>query len=311
MKTGIISNSIVCLPLLHYLLSQREDFAVFSGEQVIQNGASIASFCAGAGILCTHENGSTQSIYDWAATHKPDIVFVIGYKRLIKMNRFTTGVPDMFNVHFGHLPEFRGPNPVFWQLKKGVSSLAISIHCLAEKLDAGSVVWKKEYPNLPFFSYGYVHQLMSHYLVEGVNSLLQRKKQGQPIEATAQDERNAAYFSQPRVQDVSIRWNEMSAAAISDLVKACNPWNGGAITAYNGFEVRICDAEWLPEGKQDAHTPTGIVAGTIIDTSHELLISCINNQILRIHSLTVNGTLVPARFAANFGFTKGHSFQSI
>jgi methionyl-tRNA formyltransferase len=295
---------------LHYLLSQRENFAVFSCGQVIQNGGSIASFCAGAGIQCTHQESSGQSIYDWVANQQPDIVFVIGFNRLIKMSRFATRVPHLFNVHFGHLPEFRGPNPVFWQLKKGVPALAISIHCINEHFDAGEIVWKKEYANQPFFSYGYVHQLMSHYLVEGVNSLLQRKKQGLPIDAMEQDERKAAYFGQPQAQDVCIRWNTMGAAEICDLVKACNPWNGGAITTYSGFEVRISDAEYITDGITEAGKQNSAAAGTIVDTTHGMLVSCINNQILRIHSLMVNGTLVPARFAANYGFMKGHSFQS-
>ena len=96
----------------------------------------------------------------------------------------------------------------------------------------------------------------------------------------------------------------MSAAAICDLVKACNPWNNGAITSYNGFEVRIADAEpALPNG-QVPHAP-----GTILDTSNIFLISCINNEVLHIHTLMVNGVLMPGRFAAKYGFLKGGLFK--
>ena len=321
MRTGIVSNSILCLPLLYYLQSGKEDITVFSGEQAVNSNGTVASFCAGAGIPCTHEAGSGQSLYDWIGAQQPDIVFVIGYNRIIHFNspppegrgealRFGKVIPELYNVHFGHLPEYRGPSPVFWQLKKGAQSLAITIHRISERLDAGAVAWKKEYPNEPFFSYGYVHQLMSHYLVEGVHGLLQLKKKGEPIPVTEQDERSAAYFGRPGQQDVCICWNTMRAADICDLIKACNPWNNGAITTYNGFEVRISDAECV---SLTTHTngDNTYPSGTILDTSNPFLVSCINNEAIRIHTLVVNGILMPGRFAANYGFTRGQSLKNI
>jgi methionyl-tRNA formyltransferase len=319
MRTGIVSNSILCLPLLYYLQSAREDFTVFFAEQTVNDKDAVASFCAGAGISCIHEKSNGPSLYDWVSEHQPDIVFVIGYKQIIRINRLASVMPHFYNVHFGHLPEYRGPNPVFWQLKNGALSLALTIHRINDQLDAGAIVWKREYKNEPFFSYGYVHQLMSHYLVEGVNYLLQLKKQGQSVPVTDQDERRSAYFARPGMREVCICWKTMSAKAISDLVKACNPWNNGAITFYNGFEVRINDAELIVPAEA-AHRTSNLTtngaafngvhaAGTILDTSRTLLVSCNHNEAIRIHSLVVNGTLMPARFAANYGFIKGQSFE--
>jgi methionyl-tRNA formyltransferase len=321
MRAGVVSNSILCLPLLHYLQSAGEDFTVFSAEQAINDKGVVASFCARAGIPCIHEKSNGQSLYDWVSEQQPDIVFVIGYKRIIRINRLTRVMPHFYNVHFGHLPEYRGPNPVFWQLKNDAPSLAITIHRINESLDAGPIVWKKEYRNEPFFSYGYVHQLMSHYLVEGVHGLLQLKKKGEPIPVAEQNERNSAYFGRPGQQDVCICWKTMSAKAICNLVKACNPWNNGAITFYNGFEVRINDAGVIVPAEAAHHmsnlTTNGSAgnsvhpAGTIFDTSGTLLVSCNHNEAITIHSLVVNGTLMPARFAANYGFTIGQLFTNI
>jgi methionyl-tRNA formyltransferase len=149
---------------------------------------------------------------------------------------------------------------------------------------------------------------MSHYLVEGVHNLLQVKKKGVPIHATVQDERKAAYFGRPGQQEVCICWNTMTAAAICDLVKACNPWNNGAITTYNGFEVRINDGECVSL-TSSLNGKNAYPAGTILNTIDTFLVSCINNEVIQIHTLAVNGILMPGRFAANFGFTKGQSFK--
>lgn len=310
---GIVSNSALCFPVLHYLKAQQEHVVVLSAEKVASPNGSIGSFCANAAISCTDANGSEAALYDWAALHKPAIVFIIGYHFKIHTEKFTTGLPLLFNVHMGDLPGFRGPNPVFWQLKKGSPLLAITIHCVSDRFDAGDVAWKKEYRNEPFFNYGYVYQLMSHYLVEGVGYLLQKKKQGQPVSLWAQNEQQAGYFGQPTAKDVCIEWEQMTVAEICDLIKACNPWNGGAITSYNGFEVRINDAEPLPLNNPGNHDiPTQAPnAGVILTTTNEFLVSCLQNKVLKVHSLTVNGAVLPGRFAVHYGFTKGQSFKNI
>jgi methionyl-tRNA formyltransferase len=146
---------------------------------------------------------------------------------------------------------------------------------------------------------------MSHFLVEGVDHLLKLHHRHLTVAGMVQDEQQAAYYSQPGARDVCICWKTMSAAAICHLVKACNPWNNGAIAAYNGFEVRIIDAEPAPPDG-NLHSPPG----TILATSNSFLVSCINNEALHLHTLMVNGVLMPGRFAANYGFIKGQSFNN-
>jgi len=148
---------------------------------------------------------------------------------------------------------------------------------------------------------------MSHYLVEGVHYLLQLKKQGQPVAVFPQEERNAVYFGRPGKQEVCISWDTMTATAICDLVKACNPWNNGALTVFNGFPVGINDAEHVSfKGEMIFFPP-----GAILSTNGAFLVSCINNEAINIHTLSVNGVLMPGRFAANYGFTQGQSFKNI
>lgn len=141
MRTGIVSNSIICLPLLHYLQAAKETVTVFSAEQVVSDTGAVATFCAGAKIPCTPEKSRGQSLYDWVDAQQPDLVFVIGYSRVIRLDRFSRVMPSLYNVHFGHLPAYRGPNPVCWQLKNGAPTLAITIHCVDERLNAGPIAW--------------------------------------------------------------------------------------------------------------------------------------------------------------------------
>ncbi len=45
-----------------------------------------------------------------------------------------------FNLHPSLLPAFRGPAPLFWQLRQGVDETGITMHALRAELDAGPVV---------------------------------------------------------------------------------------------------------------------------------------------------------------------------
>lgn len=44
------------------------------------------------------------------------------------------------NIHPSHLPHYRGPAPLFWQLRDGVAPLGVTLHHLASELDTGDIV---------------------------------------------------------------------------------------------------------------------------------------------------------------------------
>ena len=305
MKIAVISYCELCLPLVSYLRTTRNEVIVFLGSRIIRDKDTVSHFLANSGIHYIDQNQSNHSLYEWLGIQQPGIAFVVGFNQLIHLDKLPAGL-EIYNVHFGHLPQFRGPNPVFWQLKKGVSTIAISIHQLSARYDAGPIAWKKEYPNEEFYSYGYVHQLFSHYLIEGVMHLVQQKENEKSIPTAIQEEQEAGYYNQPSLQDVLISWKMMSAREICNLVKACNPWNYGAITTYNGFELKITDAEYSSSNSGSNELP-----GTIIDTTGGIYVSCRNNEYIKINILSVNEIIVPSRFATNYGFAKNQQFKDV
>jgi methionyl-tRNA formyltransferase len=48
--------------------------------------------------------------------------------------------PVVLNVHSGRLPEYRGMMPTFWALLDGADRVVVTVHEMAERLDAGAVV---------------------------------------------------------------------------------------------------------------------------------------------------------------------------
>jgi methionyl-tRNA formyltransferase len=48
--------------------------------------------------------------------------------------------PFVLNVHNGKLPEYRGMMPTFWALYNGDGQVVLTVHEMAEKVDAGAVL---------------------------------------------------------------------------------------------------------------------------------------------------------------------------
>lgn len=301
MKIGIISNGDVCVALLYFLKQNKADIHLFlEKSRDKQEGALHAS--ASMQIPVTH--AADRSLYEWAANAVPDIIFVIGYSQRIKTSDLSAVRHGIYNVHFGKLPEYRGPSPVFWQMKNGEQTIGVTIHKLVAELDAGAIIWQKEIRNEPHFTYLYVNAVLSNVFLEGIVYIIQHLLSGKGLPEIIQDETRAHYDPRPVLKDVVIDWETMPASEIINLVKACNSWNMGAATLYEGMEVKILDAE--------LHTAThSAVPGTILAIKEQMQVACINNEIININILNLDGSIVPAKNAALFGFVQQKQLKGI
>ena len=48
------------------------------------------------------------------------------------------------NIHPSKLPEYRGPTPLFWQLRDGLSVVGVTLHHMTSTIDSGDIVSQTE-----------------------------------------------------------------------------------------------------------------------------------------------------------------------
>jgi methionyl-tRNA formyltransferase len=60
-----------------------------------------------------------------------------------------SATPLVLNVHSGRLPDYRGMMPTFWALLAGEDRVVVTVHEMAERLDAGAVVAEFDVPVEP------------------------------------------------------------------------------------------------------------------------------------------------------------------
>lgn len=304
MKIGIVSNSKICIPLLSYLSSIKAGVMLYFGKSPHADisVSELAGFCRMNNIPFYAENDKKE-LYNWQQLNEPDVIFITGYTHKIAVAELNNVPKGIFNIHFGKLPQYRGPSPVFWQLKNGEGQLGLTIHQLANKFDSGPVIWEQSIKNEEYHTYNYINQAFGQMQVQGVAHILTKLNSKQTPDYKIQDESQARYYNRPQLADVIINWETMDANEILDLVKACTSWNNGANTLINGYELKILDAE-------TAFAEANNIPGTIEIANNKFNVACINNKMLNINFFNINNTCIPARHAGFYGLKTGQIFIS-
>lgn len=70
---------------------------------------------------------------------RPDVACVACFDRKFPQMILNAPRLGVLNVHPSRLPAYRGPEPLFWQLRDGVNPLGVTIHWMDEGLDTGDL----------------------------------------------------------------------------------------------------------------------------------------------------------------------------
>ncbi|GAB3868494.1 hypothetical protein GCM10028824_13550 [Hymenobacter segetis] len=183
------------------------------------------------------------------------------------------------NFHLAALPGYRGPEPLFWQLRNGEPAGAVTVHRMDADFDTGPVLLAEPVPIGPADTHG-LHRarLALQAAPVALRLLASLRGEGPPLAPVPQDEARARYWPRPALADVSVRWTE-PAAAIERLVRAANPWNRGALTTLRGQPLRLLSV--LPH----PNAATGPVPpGTVLhaDAAAGIWVACGKNEALRL-----------------------------
>lgn len=312
MRIGVISDSDAFIPLTYTLAAGKLQVYLYfapSPDEFINQKAE--AFARQAHIPVTKEKNADHDLYQWLKNGSFDVCFVIGYKHLIRLNRLANCPTQLFNIHFGPLPSYKGPIPVFWQLKHGCKNLGVSIHKLTDRLDGGPLVWFKETPNQDHYNFKTATQVLSQLCIEGVIFILNCLAAKRSIPVFDRSDVIPAWYKRPGLNDVLIDWKTMDAVTICNLVRACNPWNKGAITFYNGQEVKLMDAEALrPEETDAGQKDKNFPGGMITEDDGCLHIRCCDGSTIRSNMLFFYESYVPAYHCDVFGLRKGEKLGS-
>jgi methionyl-tRNA formyltransferase len=229
-----------------------------------------------------------ETLRSWIDELKPDYIFSICFPFRVPEEALAYGKNKFFNFHTGPLPAYRGPMPIFEVLRYGETETAVCVHHMEADFDEGPIVLSEQISIRKDDTFGSLATKLSEHTSYIALNMAQMLEYGSFVPSTDQDESNARYFEFPESEDTTINWNRMPAEEISNLVRACNPWNNGADAMINGKPVKILQSVV----SEESHTS---LPGTIIEDEELLKIACINGHQLIIEVLSCDYGIVSAQ----------------
>lgn len=84
--------------------------------------------------------GNINDYYDEIVGLKPDFIFSIQYRPLIKPQILGIPTQGCINLHFGLLPRYGGCYPIAWAILNGESEAGATLHYMVPSFDDGNII---------------------------------------------------------------------------------------------------------------------------------------------------------------------------
>lgn len=211
----------------------------------------------------------------------------------------------LVNIHPSPLPEYRGPQPLYWQIRNGESSTKLTLHKVTEQLDAGDIGCEVSIAIHPFDTIRCVHYNVAQALPHLVSEYIEMSNTNQLIwRSQAQSSSQSA--PQLTQSDVLINWLKHSATDISNMARAGNSDVASAL-----FMFRQSTFQLLQASKVDCNL-LGIKPGTItqLDKRVGLVVKTLDGAVSIDVVNTHQGTFDGYRFALLFCLEPGMELGS-
>lgn len=309
MKLALILNNKVALPALDFLVGRGVDLCVATSSvnTEIYHALQPYGLKYGTSIMVFEPAFFETQLYTWLDLEQPDAVLMMTCP--FRIPEAALRIPELgfINFHYGLLPAYRGPNPVFEQIKRREQSGGITVHIAERGIDTGAIIMKRELPIAPQDTFGMHMDKLALLGAAMAEELLQLLLSGQPLHATPQNRTEGNYYPRPGVSDVKVQWGSMPAEAIEALVNACVPWNYGAATALNGGMIGISKVTILySESVQKLQYPGTILT---IDPKKRLTVLSADRLVMRLDTVYAAGNFMPGHQLATYGVVPGMFFN--
>ncbi|MCU0324310.1 MAG: hypothetical protein MUF45_03525 [Spirosomaceae bacterium] len=305
MRVALICNTVSAFPLLDWLSSQGLLAGVGVKKQKSDFFSDLSVVCSQRRITpqVFEKEQLTSQLSNWVQAIRADIVLVLGFPYKIPKKVLAAPRLGIYNIHFGKLPKYSGSFPVFWQIKNQEKEGVLTIHKMDENFDSGPIAFEIPFEIKSIHTYGIVEANYSYVTINAVFMLLDNILKG-TLNLKNQSKQVQKLLPKPTIKDLIIDWKTMNAHQIVALIKACNPWNRGAIARINGVDVKIIEAEANP-------SEIGKPAQVFNLHQNGMEVACINQTALNIKIMYSSFGYLCGESLTTFGIKNGDVFENI
>jgi methionyl-tRNA formyltransferase len=131
----------------------------------------------------------------------PDVIVSVAAPEIFRKEILRIPRLGCINIHSGRLPVYRGMMPTFWQMLHGEPAVTVTVHEMAEALDAGKILGTVTVPLQPRDSLDRVisttKEAGARLLIDVLTKIAQGQESRVPVDMTGKK-----YFSFPQREHV-------------------------------------------------------------------------------------------------------------
>lgn len=307
-KIAVLCNNRMAFPALQALHAAGRLCAL----GVPANNLDVIDFCSmlskqsGIPLFTMTPESCTSDIKSMMSISGAGVVFTMTFPWKISSEILTLYPGIFYNFHYGLLPEMRGADPVFETIRSRSRESGITVHVIDRFIDKGAIILKKNITVTQEMTHGVLCTHLSWLAANLLNELLNLLQNN--FQGLAQNEESARYYPKPGASEVCISWEKNNAETIEALARACNPWNKGAYTQWNGWNIRILEATPVNNVNHTTGTP-----GTILylDKENGLIVQCNHNSHLRLDIVYTEEGFMSGHKLSAFGLREGEKFLNL
>lgn len=188
-----------------------------------------------------------------------DALVVVAYGLILPTAVLAMPKLGCFNIHASLLPRWRGAAPIQRALLAGDATTGVTIMRMEAGLDTGPILAVREVQIAARETAGSLHDRLAPLGGELLVETLGEVAAGR-VHERAQPDAGVTYAEKISKSEALIDWRD-PASSILRRVRAFDPWPV-AETRLDGVQVRVWDAELLPEPSTVAAPPGKVIAAS-------------------------------------------------
>ncbi len=131
------------------------------------------------------------------ARHHPDLIVAACFPYILPAWALALPALGCLNLHPSLLPAYRGPAPIFWQMRAGERRTGVTLHWMSAAVDAGDIVAQRTHALAAGEAAEAINVRLARSGAGLVREFLEMLERGETPPARVQDEAAASYFSWP------------------------------------------------------------------------------------------------------------------
>ena len=205
---------------------------------------------------------------------KPDIIFSVAYKYLIKSNIFNFSNIISLNIHGSLLPKYKGRGPLVRSIMNGDLFTGITVHEIDKTCDGGKILFQKKIKIPKNYSGSQMLRVLIGLYPKIIIKCIEKVKERNF--KLRKQEFNNFIFKEIKQNDRKIDWNADIKVIYNKIRAFSKPFNG-SFTIFNNKKIYIDEAKIIR-----VHKKLKITNGSIIRIYKKRIHVMIENECLSI-----------------------------